>query len=98
MGVERLEMLGAQPVDDGVGFAVWAPEATSVSVSVGEHAFAMERDTRGVWSALVREARPGTRYTYAVNGEGSYPDPYSRSQPDGVHGPSEVLDPEAFAW
>src|SRR5262249_29310787 len=41
---------------------------------------------------------PGDRYRYRVDGRGPFPDPASRFQPEGVHGPSEVVDPHAFAW
>jgi maltooligosyltrehalose trehalohydrolase len=58
----------------------------------------MERDADGVWSALVLRARPGTRYWYRLDGKVSRPDPYSRSQPEGPHGPSAVVDPDAFDW
>jgi maltooligosyltrehalose trehalohydrolase len=40
----------------------------------------------------------GTRYCYSLNGARRRPDPYSRSQPEGVHGPSAVVDPDAFGW
>ena len=40
---------------------------------------------------------PGTRYTYRLDGAVERPDPVSRSQPQGVHKPSEVVD-RAFAW
>ena len=40
----------------------------------------------------------GARYRYRIDGEGPYPDPASRFQPEGVHGPSEVIDPAWFAW
>ena len=42
-------------------------------------------------------ARPGTRYRYVVDGN-PFPDPASRRQPEGVHGPSEVVDPNAYKW
>jgi maltooligosyltrehalose trehalohydrolase len=58
----------------------------------------LERRNDGVWSGLVARAKRGTRYRYRLNGEGPYPDPYSRSQPEGVHGPSEVVDPTDFEW
>jgi maltooligosyltrehalose trehalohydrolase len=58
----------------------------------------LERRNDGVWSGLVARAKPGTRYRYRLSGEGPYPDPYSRSQPEGVHGPSEVVDPTDFEW
>jgi maltooligosyltrehalose trehalohydrolase len=41
---------------------------------------------------------PGARYKYRLDGGDSFPDPASRYQPDGVHGPSQVVDPAAFTW
>src|SRR2546423_1332143 len=44
-------------------------------------------------------ARPGPLFRYRLNGDRTlYPDPVSRFQPDGPHGPSRVVDPAAFAW
>jgi maltooligosyltrehalose trehalohydrolase len=40
----------------------------------------------------------GRRYRYRIDGKAAFPDPASRSQPEGVHGPSEVVDAGAFAW
>ena len=42
--------------------------------------------------------RPGDRYWYRLDGDRTLPDPASRFQPEGVHGPSQVIDPQAFAW
>ena len=81
-------------------FAVWAPAARSVDVELvasGE-LVPLAIDEAGTWSASVSRARPGTRYVYRLNGELRRPDPYSRFQPEGVHGPSEVVDPRAFEW
>jgi len=44
------------------------------------------------------EARTGGRYRYRIDGESLVPDPASRCNPQGVHGPSAVVDPEAFDW
>jgi maltooligosyltrehalose trehalohydrolase len=54
----------------------------------------MERDEFGYWMSEALPAPAGTRYGYYLNGnqEKRYPDPASRYQPDGVHGPSEVID------
>ncbi len=81
-------------------FAVWAPAAASVDVElVGDASpVPLVRDEAGVWSATVTRARPGSRYFFRLNDEFTRPDPYSRFQPEGVHGPSEVVDPDAFAW
>lgn len=95
--------LGARVLEGGqVAFSVWAPEATSVEVETypppeGIVRHGMKRDRDGAWSATI-EAEAGLLYRYRLNEEWGYPDPYSRSQPEGVHGPSEVVDPEAFAW
>jgi maltooligosyltrehalose trehalohydrolase len=58
----------------------------------------MERDTEGVWKADLPGHGAGTRYKYRLDGQQLLPDPYSRSQPLGVHGPSEVVDPAAYLW
>src|SRR5579859_4376555 len=92
--------MGASVTQDGVAFRVWAPEARSVDVELvesGETA-RLARGRDGVWSGSVATAGPGTRYWYRLNGDLKRPDPYSRLQPDGVHGPSEVVDPAAFEW
>lgn len=93
----RLTM-GANVVPGGVAFRVWAPEAPSVDVDLGEVSFALARDEHGAWSGLVPDTAAGTRYRYRVGERGAFPDPYSRFQPEGPHGPSEVVDPDAYAW
>jgi maltooligosyltrehalose trehalohydrolase len=92
--------LGATPLADGVSFKVWAPAATRVEVELPAAAeFApLTPAADGVWSGVVVAARPGTLYRYRLNGDAVRPDPYSRSQPEGVHGPSQVVDPDAFDW
>lgn len=80
-------------------FEVWAPNAKHVAVEfvagrAGRVALAGVSDGRH--AALVEDVRPGARYFLVVDGE-RLPDPASRSQPEGVHGPSEVVDP-AFGW
>ncbi len=52
----------------------------------------------GYFAGRVPGAGAGARYRYRLDGGDSFPDPASRSQPDGVHGPSEVVDPGAFRW
>jgi maltooligosyltrehalose trehalohydrolase len=52
---------------------------------------------RGYFEATV-PVTPGTAYGYRLDGSDDLPDPASRSQPHGVHGPSVVVDPGAFAW
>jgi maltooligosyltrehalose trehalohydrolase len=93
--------LGAWPDQGGTRFRVWAPEASSVSVVLEGPAtgtFPLERFQDGTWGTLLSDVGPGTRYRYCVDGGGCFPDPASRYQPEGVHGPSEVVDPGSFAW
>ncbi len=81
-------------------FRLWAPAAETVELWLEDHARAlpMPRDAGG-WAELVtREAPPGTRYQFRIDGELLVPDPASRFQPEDVHGPSEVVDPLAHRW
>lgn len=86
-------------------FTVWAPTATDVVVEVDgtRHdlvpvAAADDGSAGGWWTAEVIAAGPGSRYWFSVDGGPFHPDPRSPSQPDGVDGPSEVVDHAAFEW
>lgn len=81
-------------------FRLWAPAAREVVLWLEEsrEALPVERDGDG-WATLVtRDAPPGTRYRFRIDGDLLVPDPASRFQPDDVHGPSEVVDPLAYEW
>jgi maltooligosyltrehalose trehalohydrolase len=58
----------------------------------------LEREADGYHSGRVAAARAGSRYRYRLDGKDAFPDPASRFQPEGPHGPSEVIDPDAFRW
>src|SRR5262249_37189651 len=92
--------IGASSARGGVEFRVWAPRARRVEVELCDrHRYVpLRRDDEGVWSGLFEGIGPGTRYRYRLDGAGACPDPDSRSQPEGVHAPSEVVDPAAFEW
>ncbi|MEU8142683.1 malto-oligosyltrehalose trehalohydrolase [Nonomuraea sp. NPDC048901] len=82
-------------------FEVWAPNATTVEVDLDDvldGRRAMTAGAGGWWAADVPEAGHGTRYRYVLDGEGPYPDPRSRRQPDGVFGPSAVYDHARYTW
>lgn len=64
----------------------------------GGRAFALERERNGYFSGAIADARVGTLYRFRLDGGDSLPDPASRYQPDGPHGPSCVIDARAFAW
>ncbi|HEX8558105.1 MAG TPA: malto-oligosyltrehalose trehalohydrolase [Pyrinomonadaceae bacterium] len=85
----------------GVHFRVWAPRRGRVEVVLEESgaAFDLEREEGGYFSALVGEASAGALYRFRLDGDGwRYPDPASRFQPEGPHGPSQVVDPSRFRW
>jgi maltooligosyltrehalose trehalohydrolase len=92
--------MGASVVPGGVFFRVWAPAAKQVEVVVQEPAveLPMDREADGTWALRLEGGQAGTRYKYRIDSGGEYPDPYSRYQPEGVHGRSEVVDPRHFAW
>jgi len=89
---------GAAVFDGGeVRFRLWAPDARSVTVDFSSGNLPM-RSVDGGWFELkTSEACPGDRYQFRID-DRAVPDPASRFQPLGVHGPSEVIDPKAFLW
>src|SRR3984893_1859890 len=96
----RLEF-GANPTDDGVLFRAWAPVASHLSVCIThphQAVVAMERDADGVFTAFAELLPAGAEYYFELNGDRRRPDPVSRFQPHGVHGASQVVDRNAFAW
>jgi malto-oligosyltrehalose trehalohydrolase len=95
---------GAQILADGrTRFRLWVPSARSVSLELeGGAPLAMARDRAGVHTAFAT-CGAGARYRYRpdTGQDGAplaVPDPASRAQPDGVHGPSLVVDPKTYAW
>ena len=91
-------MYGATVCGDRTEFRLWAPNAKSVSVEVtGKGAFPMERQADGVFFAKI-PARTGDKYSYRVDVQKPLPDPVSRLLPEGVHGPTEIVDPKSFRW
>jgi maltooligosyltrehalose trehalohydrolase len=83
---------------DKVHFRVWAPKRSSVSVVLEDgKEVPLEAEGQGYFSGLVAGSA-GTLYRYRLDGKKAYPDPATRFQPDGPHGPSQVVDPGRFAW
>jgi maltooligosyltrehalose trehalohydrolase len=93
--------LGADArADATTSFVVWAPDAAEVRVRLHTdpvRTIEMRREHRGYHVALVHDAPAGTRYSFVLPDGTELPDPASRFQPDGVHGPSEVVA-SAFDW
>lgn len=87
--------------EGGTHFRVWAPAAREVDVVFEDRAapaLPLQREEGGYFSGLAPHAGAGTRYRFRLDGGEALPDPASRFQPEGPHGPSEVVDPAGFAW
>ena len=89
----------------GVHFRVWAPRRTSVEVVInpgrgpGQAGTPLAAEDNGYFSVTVPRVSDAARYAFRLDGSQKlYPDPASRCQPDGPHGPSQVVDPAKFAW
>src|ERR1700747_1143115 len=93
---------GAEYRNDGtVRFRVWAPGVQSVSLILEEsppQELSMAGVDDGSFELITDQARPGSRYRFRVDQRQVVPDPASRYQPFGVHGPSEVINPASFDW
>lgn len=90
--------VGAEVQPAGVHFRVWAPRHQRVEVALEGASHPLAPENCGYFSGVVPTARAGTAYRYRLDGTEAYPDPVSRFQPDGPHGPSQVVDPGAFPW
>ncbi|HSL24306.1 MAG TPA: malto-oligosyltrehalose trehalohydrolase [Vicinamibacterales bacterium] len=93
---------GARAEDGGARFALWAPAAESVTLVVESGACAgeyqMARAPDGLCTLELPGVAAGDLYRFRLGDSPLMPDPASRFQPMGVHGPSEVIDPTRFAW
>ncbi len=94
-------MPGANLINDGCEFRVWAPAAQSVTLRLtGQHGtrdWPMHRAEDGYF-LFETQARAGDKYFYIVDQNKPVPDPVSRLLPEGVHGRTEIIDPENFNW
>ncbi len=93
-------------VDDrGTVFRVWAPERKRIELvlvdSEGreQRSVSLHRDAAGYFSEHVADVAEGALYSYRIDDDPkTYPDPASNFQPQGVHGPSQVINHRRFAW
>ena len=104
MSPARRLPVGAEAQPGGMHFRVWAPKRRRVEVVVegggARSAFGLSEEGGGYFSGAVEGAGAGTLYRFRLDGDDGhlYPDPASRFQPDGPHGPSQVVDPSRFEW
>ena len=94
--------LGALPAEGGVEFRVWAPLCRTVDVLIvdgpGSSALFHMRREGDIFEAFVAGAGTDSEYFYVLDGARERPDPVSRRQLRGVHGPSCVVELGAFRW
>lgn len=81
-------------------FRVWAPLRKRMVLHLvdGHRKVEMSRDDQGYFSVVAENVGPGAKYFFIPDGEKDLPDPASNFQPEGVHGPSQVVDHDAFQW
>lgn len=91
--------VGARYHQNATTFTVWSPLKKKVELLIGveEKPYSMSCDDHGYWTTEIKNIPPGTLYRYRIEGKDPLPDPASRFQPQGVHGPSMVIDP-AYKW
>lgn len=97
--------IGAEVLKEGgVSFRVWADKRKRVEVVLEDvpgspMTAELTREEGGYFSRVLEAASAGTLYRFRLDGEETrLPDPASRFQPDGPHGPSKVVDPAGFVW
>jgi maltooligosyltrehalose trehalohydrolase len=106
--IKRNFPVGAEVTTEGVHFRVWAPEKESIDVVffdkntkelLSDSLHKLDKESSGYFSGNVKNVVPGDLYKFRINGINDYyPDPASRYQPFGPHGPSEIIDQNAFKW
>ncbi len=102
---QRRHPIGAEVIGkDETYFRVWAPKAREIDVVLEDGTssepifYPLTPEAGGYFSGAVNVGA-GSRYRFRVNrGENFYPDPASRFQPQGPHGPSCIVDPRQFRW
>ncbi|MFP5289036.1 MAG: alpha-amylase family glycosyl hydrolase, partial [Thermoanaerobaculia bacterium] len=90
--------VGTELTPEGVHFRVWAPRRKKVEAVVDRRSFELEPEGDGYFSGFVEGIGAGALYKYRLDRGDAFPDPASRFQPQGPHGPSQVVNPSAFRW
>ncbi|MDO8432025.1 MAG: malto-oligosyltrehalose trehalohydrolase [Candidatus Binatus sp.] len=98
---QRRLPIGAE-IDAGgsAHFRVWAPKCKRVCVAVEQgDRYSLARDEDGYFAGVASQLAAGSRYRFQLDDDAKlYPDPCSRFQPEGPHGPSELIDPLSYRW
>lgn len=86
---------------DRCQFTVWAPLHQAISIELlgpEPRKISLTPESEGYWTATAEPVSPGTLYQVRLAEDLTRPDPASRYQPQGVHGPSQVIDQGAYPW
>ena len=83
---------------DGCFFRVWAPEKTSMTLLINDRHFPLQPDNTGYFQADIPDVKAGDHYYYIPDNGDQFPDPTSAYQPQGIHGPSAIVDHARFQW
>lgn len=95
------QRIGAHRLPDGSWeFLLWAPHAHTVRLQLCacDDIIDMKSMPKGYFRANLAEVDEGAQYLYRLDDKHGLPDPASRFQPQGVHGPSQIVDPASFPW
>ena len=92
--------VGANFTEDNCNFTVWAPNLNDLSTTLPDkkETLCMKKTPDGYWHLTIKGIKPNTKYFYCLNGETERPDPAAHFQPEGVFGPSAIIDHESFVW
>src|SRR5262245_28628684 len=99
--VQRRFSVGAEPLPEGgTHFRVWAPRCSLLCVVLEDgNSYELVHEDGGYFSGSAATAVHGSLYRFRPDGSSNlYPDPASRFQPEGPHGPSQVVDSSLFQW
>ena len=99
---DSIPPLGATPLpEQGWRFVVWAPTAKQLSIHIAgadDRVVPMQKSDSGYFETAIKTLQSDARYFYRFDDGREFPDPASRFQPEGVHGPSQVMDLNDFKW
>jgi len=97
--IMRKMPIGAEIFENEVSFRVWAPKCKSIDVKIDDNErYSLENEKNGYFSGYFKNIKDNSLYQYIVDNGDAYPDPASRLQPEGPHGPSQIIDPKKFQW
>lgn len=81
-------------------FNLWAPKARDIKLVLEDEngEISLEKKEKGYWHLNFDKTSPGSLYKYKIDDGEIFPDPASLSQPEGVHGPSQLIRLDDFKW